>query len=512
MAILSVLRASGVAAVLTAASAMAGGAGLPAAAAAPTPTAIASAVNSAGTWGKAIEVPGTAALNTGNDAEVLSVSCPSPGNCSAGGYYYSRRFRTQAFVVSEKHGAWAAAIKVPGTAALNKYQDAAVTAVSCPSPGDCTAGGYYADKPAGLVSQPLQPFVVTEKNGIWGKAAEIPGSAAINKNVGNEITALSCGSAGNCSAGGGPSPAQGPGDGQAFVVDENHGVWHTAMNVPGIAALNSGDSAYVNSVSCTPPGDCSAGGSYVHKFSSTSISQDAFVVTKADGKWATAIEVPGTAAFNKPGTGAEVNSVSCASPGNCAAGGSYTSNPDTGAGQAFVVTEVHGSWGKAIEVPGTSALNKGGNAQVSSVSCPSAGNCSAVGSYADGHGHVQAFVVTDSHGTWGHAIEVPGTSALNKGGNAGISSVSCASPGNCSAGGGYTDSHGDGQAFVVTESHGTWGHAIEVPGTSALNKGGSAGISSVSCASPGNCSAGGSYASAKFEGAPNSQAFVVSER
>ena len=31
------------------------------------------------------------------------------------------------------------------------------------------------------------------------------------------------------------------------------------------------------------------------------------------------------------------------------------------------------SWGSAIEVPGTAALNVGGNATVNSVSCPSAG-------------------------------------------------------------------------------------------------------------------------------------------
>jgi len=39
-----------------------------------------------GSWGKAVEVPGLAALNTGGDAAVTSVSCPSAGDCAAGGY------------------------------------------------------------------------------------------------------------------------------------------------------------------------------------------------------------------------------------------------------------------------------------------------------------------------------------------------------------------------------------------------------------------------------------------
>jgi hypothetical protein len=55
-------------------------------------------------------------------------------------------------------------------------------------------------------------------------------------------------------------------------------------------------------------------------------------------------------------------------------------------------------------------------------------------------------------GTWHTAQKVPGAATLNTGGNAFVQSVSCASAGNCSAGGGYTDSSGHRQAFVVTES------------------------------------------------------------
>src|SRR5437899_2730603 len=86
-----------------------------------------------------------------------------------------------------------------------------------------------------------------------------------------------------------------------------------------------------------------------------------------------------------------------------------------------------------------------------------------------------------SGGTWGKAEEVPGPAALNAGGDAFIRAVSCASAGNCSAGGDYRDSHGLTQAFVVGEAHGTWGKAEEVPGLAALNTGGLAVIFSLSC-------------------------------
>jgi hypothetical protein len=103
-------------------------------------------------------------------------------------------------------------------------------------------------------------------------------------------------------------------------------------------------------------------------------------------------------------------------------------------------------------VPGTAALNFSAPAPVTSVSCGAAGNCSAGGRYLDSSGHQQAMVVTETNGTWHTAIEVPGTAALNQGGSAEISSVSCAAAGNCSAGGFYTDSSSRGQAFVVSQT------------------------------------------------------------
>jgi len=108
--------------------------------------------------------------------------------------------------------------------------------------------------------------------------------------------------------------------------------------------------------------------------------------------WGTAQEVPGTAALNHGR--AFINSVSCASAGNCSAGGTYRNR--SGHLQAFAVSQVNGSWHTAIEVPGIAVLNKGGQAHILSVSCTSAGHCSAGGTYADGSGVIQAFVVSQT--------------------------------------------------------------------------------------------------------------------
>jgi len=251
-------------------------------------------------------------------------------------------------------------------------------------------------------------------------------------------------------------------------------------------------------VSCASVGNCSAGGGLD-------------VVSQVNGRWGTAEQVPGLAALNTGLAGIDpiecdftcdpvAGLLSCASAGNCSAGGFYD---DSSGFQAFVVSEVNGKWGTAREVPGTAALNTGGGAGIESVSCASAGNCSAGGLFTDSSGHQQAFAVSQVNGKWGTAIEVPGTAGLNTGGAAQVNSLSCASAGNCSAGGVYGSS--GLQAFVVSQVNGKWGTAIEVPGTAALNTGRDATIFSVSCASAGKCSAGGTYTSSV------EQAFVVSQ-
>ncbi len=103
-------------------------------------------------------------------------------------------------------------------------------------------------------------------------------------------------------------------------------------------------------------------------------------------------------------------------------------------------------------MPGPGALNNGGSAGVTSVSCAPAGNCAAGGGHRDRGGHHQRFVAVERDGHWGMAIEVPGLGALNAGGNAEITSMSCAPAGTCAAGGDYTDRSGISQGFVVSQT------------------------------------------------------------
>jgi hypothetical protein len=200
---------------------------------------------------------------------LYSLSCSSAGNCSAGGLSSDGRGNRQAFVVSERNGAWRKAIPVPGLAVLNSGSGALATTVSCASAGDCAAGGWYK---YGARSSHWQPFVVGETDGAWRKARTVPGAVMLNAGGRGRLVSVSCSSAGNCAAGGAYTDATG--HLQAFVVVERSGAWGKARPVRGLAALNLGD-ASVTSVSCAPAGTCAAGGSY------SNAGLQAFVVSRS---------------------------------------------------------------------------------------------------------------------------------------------------------------------------------------------------------------------------------------
>ena len=383
-----------------------------------------------GAWQPAIEVAAT--LNTLGVGEVESVSCGSAGNCSAGGYYSKSSSLQGAFVVSEVNGTWGPAIAV--AANLNTGGEARVLWVSCPSAGNCAAGGFYANN-AGH----QQAFVIGEANGTWGPATEV--AAALNTKADAAVNSVSCASAGNCSAGGYYNNNLNGmhGNSYAFVVSETNGTWAPAKEVAG--ALNTFGQAQTFAVSCASAGNCSAGGYYT--MNNFSLTQQAFAVNETNGTWRTATKVPG--ATGNGGTAA-LDSVSCRSAGNCSGGGYYTPGPGQ---QAFVANEKNGTWGSVAKVAG--ALNAGDYAWLYSVSCASVGNCSAGGFYTNNAvpRQQEAFVVNETNGTWRPATEMAGT--LNAGGVASVNSVSCVAAGYCSAGGSYTDSSGHQQAFVASK-------------------------------------------------------------
>jgi hypothetical protein len=203
-----------------------------------------------GAWGK-IQLINTAPLGKASAGSGIIgwLSCPSAGNCAAGGEYQDSNNATVPFVVNQKNGRWGKAEKIAGVSALNGDLDAQITALSCASAGNCVIGGNYQNS---TESENNQPFVVAEKSGVWGKAQDVPGTASLDITQG-DVTSLSCTGAGTCLGVGFYQVTSATG----VVITEHNGKWGTAHGIPGLSQVaNSG----IELVSCAPAGTCTVAG------------------------------------------------------------------------------------------------------------------------------------------------------------------------------------------------------------------------------------------------------------
>ena len=203
----------------------------------------------------------------------------------------------------------------------------------------------------------------------------------------------------------------------------------------------------------------------------------------SSGQWTAAAPVPGLAQLNI-GKVAELAGIACASGGNCAAGGSFTAA--NGVVQAWVASEVNGSWHAAEEVPGTAAMNWGGAADamfVAAISCPQAGEC-VLGGQTGAYPSIR----TERGVTWSAPLTLPGITALSKRDGATLDALTCPTPGNCVAGGSYQDGAGDTVTFVADEVGGRWGAALPVPGTGGA---GGSWVTGLTCTAAATCVAAG---------------------
>lgn len=421
-----------------------------------------------GTWGQALAVPGVDALATGGTesegGDATAISCTSPGNCAAAGSYTVYDPQTTAttswpFVVSQSDGAWGQAAGLAGITALSSGRGGQLTEISCASAGNCSAAGIYIG--AGNSSF---GFLADEVDGTWGPARALPDAASLGSQ-GSGITAMSCPSAGNCTAVGGHV-------GTPFILQQVNGVWGDPLAVPGLAILGVPADASgwsLTSLSCPDSGDCTAVGT------ATDSSRDSagFVVTQTDGTWGDATLLPGQAGLS---TTFSSRFVSCPAAGDCTAIGEY--EPPGYNYLVWVADEVNGVWGSARQLAGPTATER----MTGMLSCATPGNCAVDGIYLDAQGNYQAYLDDEVNGTWLASEDVPGLPA----GLSVADAISCAAPQDCAATGSYQVS-GRWQEYAIDESGGTWGTAHAIPGVPAA----APEIKGLSCTAPGYCSAAG---------------------
>jgi hypothetical protein len=382
-----------------------------------------------GVWGPVAPIPGLLALNTGGYVTIAALSCASPGNCLVGGSYDDTHNNEYAFTVGERGGKWGRAQEVPGTAMAGAggYVTAAVTSVSCASPGNCVAGGSDDE-----TADNGHAFIVGERAWKWGRAEQAPGTAALNSAA---VTSVACPAAGDCTLLG----RYGASDEEAtFAAGEKNGVWRSAAPLPGTAT------AYA--LSCVSPGNCVAGGDY--RGGSMTVAQAA-VWRETGGTWSAARLLPSVAALNDTAAapGSAVTLLSCTSLTFCAAGGYSTDRaPDT---VPYVIDETGGTWGTARRVPGLASLgvSPDGPTAVTSLSCGSRGDCTLGGYYFSGFDEswddFGGFLAAQTGGSWGKAHRVPGLPApgANKPITNQVTAVSCTADGFCGAAGTDSDTY-----------------------------------------------------------------------
>jgi len=515
-----------------------------------------------GVWGNAESVPGESALNVGTGAtsnfyaggQVMNLSCASPGNCTAVGEYTDDADLAQIYTTTETAGVWSTATPLPNYNSINVTDTGGpatqlnplsptTTQLSCSASGTCTVAGSYSDADGntqfftaiqsggtfanatplvddtGLPtdvpngngqslwcdaggncvfsgelmtgSSLLAGVFATSSAGTWSTAAEFSTSATLSMGTVAIAARVACPKANSCVSAGMYYTAQG--NESMFVDQQTAGTWGTDTALPGVSTLNA-QNLQVVGLSCPSLGNCGLVGLYVDGAGNT----NSFYDSEISGVWQSVAPVTGISVFNPassfgPGAGLDVTALSCPTAGNCVAVGDYQFSSFATA--AFVLTDASGVWSATTSIGTLDTLNFGSDA-LSSLVCTAASKCVAGGTYADVKLHPQSLLATDVGGTW-TTVAVPGSVALNAAVRAtdsvGVSTVACAKTGSCVLAGNFVATGRKPSSYIATETGGVWSSATAVTGTSAFSQGVANGsvasvtVTSSACPSAGNC-------------------------
>ena len=284
--------------------------------------------------------------NLHQPAFFLASSCPSTTACTAVGWNRATDHSELQVPLAERwNGSSWSVQAVPNPVA--DENDAELQGVSCPSITSCTAVGT-------MDVDPLGQFTLTE---YWDGSTWAVQTTPNPSGTEPQLTAVSCASAGVCTAVG--SYTDGAGVVSNLVEGWSGGTWSIQSAPPPAGATSS----MLNGVSCPSTSVCTAVGNYNH----------AGVTTLAQhwsrGVWS--IEPT----MNPVPKSDRLYAVSCASTSVCTAVGSYTN----AAGAMVTLAERWGGGSWALQ---TSPNPSGSTtAQFAGVSCPSTTLCTGVGSF-----------------------------------------------------------------------------------------------------------------------------------
>jgi len=287
--------------------------------------------------------------------------------------------------------------------------------------------------------------------GSWtATKAPLPPDARANPS--SDLESVACPSVTFCVAAGHYS---GTGFDDGLLEARSGSTW-TVTKAPLPAHTSANPDVTLDSTACAEAGSCTAVGNYTD----SSGNAEALIETLSAGTW-TATEAPQPSASSDQG--ASLSSIECPSPSSCVAVGGYHTSLTIVTG--MIETESGGNW-TVITAP----LPAGGAAgDLSSVVCPSASSCIAVGEYDQSSMGNVPLIETWSGTTWTPtAVPLPAGAAANP--ETGIASLACESASSCAATGSYVDSSGNSDALLLTLSGSTWtSQKAPLPADSSAN-------------------------------------------
>jgi hypothetical protein len=428
-------------------------------------------------------IPKSPSAEAAPDVALNSVSCASVGNCSAVGQYDDGANGPQGLLLSETAGRWATGVEAstpPGRDG-GYGPKIGLDSVSCASVGNCSAIGYYNTSFIFLPS--VHGLLLNKTTGMWGTAM-----LAVAPTGPPEVflESVSCSSPGNCSAVGYYNFDGSSDNNYGLLLNETAGQWAAGTEATVPASAGSNPVSILSSLSCASAGNCTAVGFYASAPSAGSPdTTHPLLLDETAGTWMT-----GTASPLPPNAAREIfpglGSVSCAPGGDCSAVGSYFDSSNDQ--QGVLVSGAASATPSADEAALPSNAGSNPDVLLGSVSCTSTGNCATAGSYHDSAGNTEGLLLNETSGAWTSGVEV--TPPANAGSNPDIdlASLSCASAGDCSGVGSYTDSTGDQQGVLFSEGSAVGNPALSVSAPSSGTAGTAIAASSVSAALSGGAS------------------------
>jgi hypothetical protein len=360
------------------------------------------------------------------------------------------------------------------------------TSVACAAIGACTAIGSHDDG-----SSLNAPTAGAQHASAWAQPTTFslpPGSRPSPfANLG--FSSVVCPTQGDCVAVGTFLGDSTDTNLSPMIAMEAGGVWGAATSSLPVPAGTSW--AQLAGIWCASAGTCAVAGQW---WQTPNGYSHAFVDQEVAGSWHPSVTLPDPSRRGVTTNNVAPASISCTQLDDCVVVGSFSGPKVSPNAYGFAEVEHAGAWTPSVVVPPGASQS-----ELTSVDCPSAATCVAVGDVHAGY-LLAPFAVTDLAGAWRGGRVLPSRYAAPATVGGALLAVSCLAAQQCIAVGqldgpnaGNTGDDTDEFPVAYTWHAGTWSApALAAAPASRRSASGGASLSSISCPSTTACEAVGS--------------------